>query len=272
VPSRILRDTYATSESVAAMEPGAQDRMPRYLLLADDFGCFPVNEAVIAGRIFSLRKDMTPERVAADLAEMERVGILETWTEGNKRYAHFPGWLRNQRAPRATAKRKTPEPPAQCREVPGSAGQICPQSQSQSQSQASIAVAGKSSAPRPAGDPRHKAMIDLFFRLWGELRGGRYDVLPRDTAAVKAFLKSHPDTLAEIERRMRLAFADKWFAQNGNLAIFASRWSNYDKVIAFVQPAKRKSSRDYWDELRGCWILKDGTADFTDTTPPAEAK
>jgi len=29
---------------------------------------------------------------------------------------------------------------------------------------------------------------------------------------------------------MRIAFADPWFKQNGNLSTFVSRWSNLDRV------------------------------------------
>lgn len=88
---------------------------------------------------------------------------------------------------------------------------------------------------RPPADSRHNAMIDLFFSLWLELRGGdKYEVQARDAAAVSRFLKGHPETtLQEIERRMRLAFATPWFCQNGDIAIFVSQWSKYDRVIGF---------------------------------------
>jgi hypothetical protein len=92
----------------------------------------------------------------------------------------------------------------------------------------------KPSGGRPPGDARHRPMIDLFWNLWSQLRGGKYDVQPADAKAVQRFLKSHPDvSLEEIERRMRLAFADRWFAQSGNLSTFCSRWSNFDRVIGF---------------------------------------
>jgi hypothetical protein len=88
---------------------------------------------------------------------------------------------------------------------------------------------------RPPGDARHRPMIDLFFNLWAELRGGdKYETQTADVASVSRFLKSHPDTtLEEMERRMRLAFADRWFLQNGTLAHFISRWANFDRVVGF---------------------------------------
>jgi hypothetical protein len=93
----------------------------------------------------------------------------------------------------------------------------------------------KKPSGRPPGDPRHRPFIDRFHDLWGQLRGGKYEVAGKDVKAMSRFLKGHPDTtLEEFERRMRLAFADPWFAQNGNLATFISRWVNYDRRITLV--------------------------------------
>jgi hypothetical protein len=86
---------------------------------------------------------------------------------------------------------------------------------------------------RPPADPRHQPMINLFFRLWAELRGGKYEVSGADAKAVYRFLKGHPDaTLEEMERRMRIAFADRFFAQNGSVAWFCSKWKNCDRIVA----------------------------------------
>jgi hypothetical protein len=79
------------------------------------------------------------------------------------------------------------------------------------------------------GSPLHQATIDKFWTLWTELRGGTYDVQPKDGRAVSYFLRRHPDlSLEEIERRMRCAFADPWFLRAGDLTIFFSNWSKYD--------------------------------------------
>src|SRR4051794_1005923 len=138
MPSRILRESFVTSESVASLAPAVQDRLPRYFLLADDFGCFLVQPAVIRGRIFPLRPDITAEIVESDLAEYARVGIVQLYSASDgKRYAWFPRWNEHQRPPRASSARKCPAPPANGSNghaVPANAGHFLPYSQSLAQS------------------------------------------------------------------------------------------------------------------------------------------
>jgi hypothetical protein len=89
-------------------------------------------------------------------------------------------------------------------------------------------------APTPEGT-RHRRTIDLFVRLWSEIRGGTYVVIGgRDGTSVKRLLRIPEATDAEIERRMRRALADPWFQRAGSLAVFVSRWSNYDRDAAPV--------------------------------------
>lgn len=91
----------------------------------------------------------------------------------------------------------------------------------------------KKRARRTADGTRHRATIDLFVRLWAELRGGTYHVVGgRDGTCVRRLL-AYPDaTDEEISRRMRRALADPWFQRAGSLAVFTSRWSNYDRDSA----------------------------------------
>ena len=190
MPSRILRDTYATSESVASMDPGAQDRLPRYFLLADDFGAFQVNEAVICGRIFPLRPDMNPQRVAADLSEFQRAGVLDVWThEDGKRYAEFPNWFKHQREPRAGTKRKHPQRPAGIRSGPQESADSRTNPPSQAQSQSSIAVAVESAGA--GGDEAPPCSPERAL----ERLGGKHEVMAREhprTADLMALLSFAP--------------------------------------------------------------------------------
>lgn len=145
MPSRILRESFVTSESVASLAPAVQDRLPRYFLLADDFGCFLVQPAVIRGRIFPLRSDVSAETVESDLADYARVGIMQLYCGNDgKRYAWFPHWSEHQRPPRAGSVRKCPAPPANDgngQTLPANARLFLPYSEAQSQSQ-SVTTAG----------------------------------------------------------------------------------------------------------------------------------
>ena len=48
MPKRMLDDSFLTSTSVARCSPRAQDAFPRFILLADDFGCFEVIPRALA--------------------------------------------------------------------------------------------------------------------------------------------------------------------------------------------------------------------------------
>jgi hypothetical protein len=91
---------------------------------------------------------------------------------------------------------------------------------------------------------RHAATIDLFVRLFAELRGGAYVVAgAKDGSAVKRLLSVKDLADDEIERRMRFAFADQWFRQHGTIADFVSRWSTWQPTTASGPPQKPRDPR-----------------------------
>jgi hypothetical protein len=112
MPSRILRESIVTSESVASLQPDEQDRLPRYFLLADDFGCFIASPPIIRGHIYPLRPDVSDQRIEGDLRAYAGAGIIQLYTgPDTRRYGYFPNWTAHQRPPRPTSKRKHPKPP-----------------------------------------------------------------------------------------------------------------------------------------------------------------
>ena len=97
---------------------------------------------------------------------------------------------------------------------------------------------------------RHKATVDLWCRLWSELRGGTYRVSgAKDGSAVKRLLTYPEATEAEIEKRIRHAFTDQWFRSNGTLAVFVSRWSTLEKPSVDIQPEKPRHP-EIWRKLK----------------------
>lgn len=109
---RNIKGAFATSRTVASCSPGAQDRLPRYWLLPDDYGCFDGAPPVLRGALFPLRPDVTEAVVASDLAEYERAGMLELWLDGEGRpWGFWRAWGRHQRR-YPNSKRRTPVPPS----------------------------------------------------------------------------------------------------------------------------------------------------------------
>jgi hypothetical protein len=92
MPKRMLDDSLLSSPSVAALSPAAQDAFPRFILLADDFGCFDANSRVLVGKGWPLREDVTERKVAGWVSEMERSGMLFLWDEDGRRFGYLTGW------------------------------------------------------------------------------------------------------------------------------------------------------------------------------------
>jgi hypothetical protein len=140
MPNRVLHESLLDSRSLEVLSPRAQDAFPRFILLADDFGCFEVNARILWAKGWSRRPDVSEADVAGWIAEYaERQAqdpetgkrlppVLMLWTNAGRRYAFLTGWFgthgqkkRAEYDPQAPAntpgrhgsKRKTPRPPAE---------------------------------------------------------------------------------------------------------------------------------------------------------------
>ena len=128
MPKRMLDDSYLSSPSLAKCSPRAQDAFPRFILLADDFGCFEALPKILLARGWPYRSDVTEAEVWSWLEEYVAAGMACLWTEKERRWCYLTGWdgPHGQRkraeydpeAPRGTpgahgSKRRTPRPPAE---------------------------------------------------------------------------------------------------------------------------------------------------------------
>lgn len=124
MPKRMLDDSLLTSPSIARCSPRAQDAFPRFILLADDFGCFEVFPRVLLAKGWPHRTDVTEADVSNWLTEYAAAGMARVWAEGERQYCHLTGWdgphgqrKRVEYDPttelgRRGSKRRTPRPPA----------------------------------------------------------------------------------------------------------------------------------------------------------------
>lgn len=122
MPKRLLDDSFLTSLSVAKVSPRGQDAFPRFILLADDFGCFEVIPRALAAKGWVYRQDVTETDVVAWLKEYVAAGMACLWTVNERRYCYLTGWhgehgqkhraeYDRERNPKGS-KRRTPPPPA----------------------------------------------------------------------------------------------------------------------------------------------------------------
>jgi hypothetical protein len=127
MPKRLLDDSFLSSPSLAKCSPRAQDAFPRFILLADDFGCFEAFPRVLVAKGWPYRSDVSEADVWTWLEEYVGVGMACLWTEKERRWCYLTGWTGphgqkvraeyDPNAPKGTpgrhgSKRRTPVPPA----------------------------------------------------------------------------------------------------------------------------------------------------------------
>ena len=128
MPKRMLDSSYLNSPSLDRCSPRAQDNFPRFILLADDFGCFEVDtRRLLALGWTSKRIDVTEADIWAWLEEYVAAGMACLWTVNERQFCYLTGWdgehgqrkreEYNPNAPKGTpaahgSKRQTPKPPA----------------------------------------------------------------------------------------------------------------------------------------------------------------
>lgn len=118
--NRILKDSIWTSRSLAELDDFTQDQFPRWLLMADDWGCFDVDPDVIKGLVYPKRQKVTAKIIERVRREFQESGHLFMWTEGDHDWGYWVSWdghnycssgAVDDAGARAKRRRKTPAPP-----------------------------------------------------------------------------------------------------------------------------------------------------------------
>ena len=118
--NRVIKDLIWSSPSLAKLTLPAQLHWPRWLLMADDWGCFNADTDIIKGQVYPKLKAITPGIVDKLKDEYFNSGKLFLWLEGDRQYGYFTSWSNHQfcnathldeEGKQNRHKRKTPEPP-----------------------------------------------------------------------------------------------------------------------------------------------------------------
>lgn len=118
MPTRLISDGLLTSPSLRICSTRAQDGFHRFIVLADDFGCFEADPLLLVRRGWPYRPDVTEGHVRSWLVEYAMAGMVTIWDHAGRWFAHLTGWWKIQRhrveysekSPKGS-KRKTPRPP-----------------------------------------------------------------------------------------------------------------------------------------------------------------
>ncbi|MEV6328508.1 hypothetical protein [Streptomyces sp. NPDC051909] len=108
---RTIKPEAFSSESLAAVSLSAERTFFGLLTQADDQGRFRDQAAVIAGQLWSLRREHGPEAVENDLIQLDGAGLICRYEGGDgKRYLHIVTFAKHQKINRPSSTR-TPSCP-----------------------------------------------------------------------------------------------------------------------------------------------------------------
>ncbi|MFE5510455.1 hypothetical protein ACFQ9J_07520 [Streptomyces sp. NPDC056529] len=108
---RTIKPEAFSSESLAAVSLSAERTFFGLLTQADDQGRFRDQAAVIAGQLWSLRREHGPEAVEDDLIQLHRAGLICRYEAGDgKRYLHIVTFAQHQKINRPSVARTPPCP------------------------------------------------------------------------------------------------------------------------------------------------------------------
>lgn len=118
--NRILKDSIWDSDTLAALPDFIEDQFPRWLILADDWGCFCADADTIKGKVYPKRPSVTTKKVEEIRLEFYQAGILFCWVEGDRIWGYWTNFGEHNYTTsvdndgiRQKNRRRTPEPPAE---------------------------------------------------------------------------------------------------------------------------------------------------------------
>lgn len=187
MPSRIIKESTRTSDTLAQISAEAERLFWRLVVSADDYGRFDARPHIVLGHClapFLARGSVTVEDVSRWLTELERAGLIIRYVVDGKACLQLTTWEKHQRAPRAKDS-KYPAPPADA----GTSGHLlsndsnCSQVPSDASESKESGIESKETRREgeeiasPAGDPL-PITPERVAEIWNEVCG---DILPRVT-------------------------------------------------------------------------------------------
>lgn len=110
MPSRILKESICTSDSINQLTADEECLFYRLIVQCDDYGCWDGRVAIIRARCYPLRvSTVTEKQVAAMLAGLVKAGLVQLYEADGKPYLYLTGWPKHQQI--RAQRRKYPQPP-----------------------------------------------------------------------------------------------------------------------------------------------------------------
>lgn len=175
MPSRIIKESITTSESLAAVSADAERLFWRLVVKADDYGLYYGNPKILSSMCFPLNPP-AEKKIQSWLAELVGQGMVGTYTseEDGKQYLKLLSWDKHQQ----TRAKKSKYP------LPVSFDSICKQANgNQTQAKVPVNVNGneignekRETGTRPTGAKGEPSGFDRFWAAYPR-RVGKQDAL-----------------------------------------------------------------------------------------------
>ena len=258
MPSRILKESICTSESLAYLSAEAEVLFYRLIVKADDFGLYHGSPKILASLLFPLNVP-TEKKVSSWLAELVRGGLVATYRdEDGRQYLKLLSWDKHQN--RRATKPKYPLPQEYditChQEVSSDNSDTCTQMQADSTVNVNENVFGNEKRKRVSAQCGAEA-DEAFDQFWS--------VYPRKVGkkdAVKVWNQIRPNqdlTNQIVQGVEHWKRSEQWTKDDGRFIPYPAtflrgeRWNEYDlsAVIASQKPAHVKDYDTGEDFLSG---------------------
>lgn len=258
MPSRILKESICTSESLACLSAEAEVLFYRLIVKADDFGLYYGSPKILASLLFPLNVP-TEKKVSSWLAELVNGGLVATYrAEDGRQYLKLLSWDKHQN--RRATKPKYPLPQEfdnTCSQgVSSDNSDTCAQMQADSSVNVNENVFENVNEKRKRVSAQRGAGVDdTFDQFWS--------VYPRKVGkkdAVKVWnqIRPNPDLTNQIVQGVeRWKRSEQWTKDDGRFIPYPAtflrgeRWHEYDRaeVIPSPKPATVKNYDDGEDFL-----------------------
>lgn len=109
MPNRVIKESCRASKTLDQISAEAERLFWRLTTVADDFGRFESEPIIILAACFPRRVDTyTPAAVAGWYGELERAGLVQSYSDGDRQLGYFKKWLKHQSC--RAKESKFPEP------------------------------------------------------------------------------------------------------------------------------------------------------------------
>lgn len=234
MPNRIIKESICDDEKIAVLKDFEFRLWIGLITQADDAGRGDARAAIIKGRVFPLRDQVTVKGIADGLAALATIGLIALYEVGGRLYYVLPNWAKHQRIRDCKPKYPAPEDAiiansaancgdlpqvaATCGEPPRTAALIQSESESESNTKNLCDV------PQAAAPPAPRKKYGEYG--WVRLNQSEHSRLLEEFGA------------PEVERC--IAYVDELAQSSGN----KNKWRDWNLVI-------RRCHREGWGNKGG---------------------